>query len=215
MAKCNSYRRDGGVFSLVGKIQINPSTGKVLVIRDSSGISKLCSNCCVAPETEEGFCCMGFGSDETPIFYTATISGIQACSGKGDATILNGEWELELTEHHGGTKCEPHPWGNNDECLWQYIDANVRIRFFRFRVISPLCDGITFDAYFWHDGAWRAAFIGVAQLYSITTGWCTTFPNAIVSCVGSFYGRFGSASVEPNIVGDSSGPCGNENVDCP
>ena len=30
----------------MGKIQVNPSTGKVLVIRDSSGISKLCSTCC-------------------------------------------------------------------------------------------------------------------------------------------------------------------------
>lgn len=31
----------------MGKIKVNPSTGKVLVTRDSAGISKLCSTCCV------------------------------------------------------------------------------------------------------------------------------------------------------------------------
>jgi len=199
----------------MGKIHINPSTGKVLVIRDSAGISKLCSTCCTAPKTEDGFCCMGFGEDETPIFYTALISGIEACSGKGDATVLNGSWQLELTEYQGGTKCESYPWQHNDECLWQYIDDSVRVRFFRFRNTITGCDGVTFDAYFWYNGEWRAAFLGVAQGFTYATGWCVTFPNAIPGCGGNFYGIGGNAYVEPDIIGDSGGPCGAENESCP
>ena len=198
----------------MGKIQVNPSTGKVLVIRDSSGISKLCSDCCVAPRTEDGFCCMGFGEDETPLVYTAIISGIQICAGKGDATVLNGTWQLVLTEHHGATKCEPYPWQHNDECLWKYIDANIRIRFFSFRNTIYVCDVGSCDVYFWYNGAWRVAFLGIAQFFTFTTGWCVTFPNGIPNCFASLYGISGSAYVEPDIIGDSSGPCGDENVEC-
>lgn len=40
----------------MGKIKINPSTGKVLVSRDSAGNSKLCSTCCGQIPSVCGFC---------------------------------------------------------------------------------------------------------------------------------------------------------------
>ncbi len=74
----------------MGKIKVNPSTGKVLVFRDSSGNSKLCSTCCfgfapndcccfLEPETEgacgnedwDSFAPFG-GPGNTPRFYSMT-----------------------------------------------------------------------------------------------------------------------------------------------
>ncbi len=52
----------------MGKIQVNPSTGKVLVSRDSAGNSKLCSTCCAV--------CIG---NVNPPTILVDIAGITAC----------------------------------------------------------------------------------------------------------------------------------------
>ena len=80
---------------------------------------KLCTKCCGPPPGyEPDLCCPGFGDNQTPTFYTAHIEGVEDCPVRsGDGTQVNGAWKLELTEHHGGTKCEPFPWQTNDECL--------------------------------------------------------------------------------------------------
>ena len=98
----------------MGKIQINPSTGKVLVSRDSSGISKLCSDCCVEqlpdPNEQAAICayCVdtqplkvrvdfsGFQDADPEVCTTASGTGVRALFPVGTAARLNGGLILDF-----------------------------------------------------------------------------------------------------------------------
>ncbi len=175
----------------MGKIQVNPSTGKVLVIRDSSGISKLCSNCCVSGPpypTEPDICCPGWGENLTPSQYTVKIEDVVDCPFAG-AVAVNGTWVLELIEC--GTPAEE--WG----CTWQYKEAeevgNVWVVIVRNHSIA--CATIQLTAFFWNNG-WKVSFFQNAS-YTKTTGFCDTLANNQVICDGLRWGRFGQATFWP------------------
>ncbi len=99
----------------MGKIKVNPSTGKVLVFRDSSG-SRLCNTCCFICE----FCPTGAPRNVSLTFSDSADADPSDCllvpllvpdrygkfgTGGGDslADIINGEHELEL---RAGFSCQ-------------------------------------------------------------------------------------------------------------
>lgn len=69
----------------MGKIQVNPSTGKVFVSRDSAGNSKLCSDCCVPSIFAPDDCCCFLNPDSDAYNAGTTYA------------------ESDLAEHASGT----------------------------------------------------------------------------------------------------------------
>ncbi len=109
----------------MGKIQVNPSTGKVIVFRDSSGDSKLCSTCCIPkvfadndllcflePSESPPACHSDDwdqyppfgGPGKSPQFYTIALDGVAACPSPPYTPVqnINGVWHLE-NQNCGGT----------------------------------------------------------------------------------------------------------------
>ncbi len=139
----------------MGKIQVNPSTGKVLVSRDSSGISKLCNTCCIPlggyADNDCGCFIYGAGPptcasnpdfDEQPPFggpgktpgvYTVTIDGYILCPFplNSPAPDINGVWHLPY-------------FGGDDDCTWSY---NITIGGIAVVFTLELCDSFTFPQF--------------------------------------------------------------------
>ncbi len=175
----------------MSKVAISSSTLKILVNRDSAGISSLANLCCLGL-FECGECCPGFGEDSTPSQYTVIISDIEDCPGfPSDATSVNGTWTLDLVE------CEPLPWPEEPGCTWEYKEAesnnNVWIVLVRNHTIG--CATITVSAFVYYDGNWRGVYQKIGS-YIHASGWCGTIAQT-GTCASFRQGINGTASFEP------------------
>ena len=164
-------------------------SSNLVVLEDSSGLA--CVNCCGAVP---GVCCPGFTEDETPSVYNVTISGVEDCPAPGDATVVNGTWELSLIE------CQSLPWPEEPGCQWEYkeaeVNGNVWIAFVRTRYFS--CTVVYVSALYWEGVDWRSA-LSSADGYTHSTGFCDTVNNRWLTCVGSRRGINGSATFSPAV----------------
>lgn len=163
----------------------------VLAAYDTSNLVALynngvqCTSCC---SFEPGLCCPGFGADSTPSFYTAVIEGVVDCPGHpGDATIVNGTWQLPLIE------CEDFPFPEEPGCTWQIKNDSVWIAVVRNRTLAP-CAEVSLSALIKDAGNYHGVFFD-QKSYTISTGWCSDFTNDLTDC--TTYGKDGTAKIWP------------------
>ncbi len=171
----------------MGKIKVNPSTGKILVSKDSAGISKLCTTCCKGSPGYRypGVCVQCFGAGRTPQFVTVIFANIEDCPGKyGDATIFNKEWKLELIECLGG-------FGYGE---WRYEDTDVIVSFFKQVVTFPYPHVI--ECGFKDGFQILQPFAGLRGPDCSDAWCCDAYTNLWTDCIPA-YGFNGTATVWP------------------
>lgn len=143
-------------------------------------------NCCMEYSSYD--CGICFPPGQTPLYYTATFSGIQTCPGCASADVYNTTWYLV---HKETNYCidEACCWGEDGIIPNIFVNLRYSYQFYRFLVRIPY--------YFWYDEP-----IDLLEC-PITEG---TFPNEFTyenQCPGGCtYGRGygGQVEIHPGIV---------------